>query len=137
MSLDESVRLNQDEANTQKESNEVNIKRKVKRVDYVLKLTSNEIERKNPAQSPGLTNLHGKHEIRYKTNSKFDGKNKEKVTLKMEKPLNFVPKSDKYFKFRNEENKGKQLNNKDIYGTINKHMMKTQRYERSKYSPEK
>lgn len=104
-------------------------KRKVKRVDYTLKLTSNDIERNNPPKD-----VNKKHPITYRIAS-----NNEILTV--EEPVKSNEQFNKCFKKKPMSQK-KRLNDKEIFGTTDRQVLNTQRYDKvsynsSKYSPGK
>lgn len=104
-------------------------KRKVKRVDYTLKLTSNDIERNNPPKD-----ANKKQPITYRVSS-----NNEIITV--EEPVKSKEQFSKCFKKKPMSQK-KRLDDKEIFGTNDRQVLNTQRYEKvsynsSKYSPGK
>lgn len=104
-------------------------KRKVKRVDYTLKITSNDIERSHPLPSnPSHPTLSSHQKPKTYRMPSATPSLSSKISL---------PKSS-----RKNSSQQKRLNNKDIFGTSNSKMLKTQNFEKgnyntSKYSPMK
>lgn len=118
-SLDNSINLKE----TDNKSEEKKIK--VKRVDYTLKITSNDIERSNPKKDNRYRNP-----MNYKIQPK-----REPSTLSSKNNLSKGTR-------KKTSSQQKRLNEKDIFGTNDRKIINTQRYDKvnynsSKYSPMK
>ena len=124
LSLDHSMKLETPSKNISDINPNDKSKRKVKKVDYVLKLTSNEIERKAPSLAV--------NKVKKPSNYKIDPQNYAKA-----KKYEIVTKPDKYLRYKNDNLKNKKLKNKEIFGNSNKHMLNTQRYEKLSYNSSK
>lgn len=126
LSLDSSMKIDDTSPKniTDTKFSDKSTKRKVKRVDYVLKLTSNEIERKNPAIVAKKANAPSTYSIKVGADlNAHSKKNKYEI----------ITKPDKYMKYKKDDLKNKKLKNQDIFGNNEKYMLNTQRYERMSY----
>ena len=124
-SLEHSVILSELNNESAKKSEEKKIK--VKRVDYTLKMTSNDIERSNP-----------KRDNRYRIPMNYKIQPKRESSTSSTKTNTIVNKGIR----KKTTSQQKRLNDKDIFGTNDKKIINTQRYDRvsynsSKYSPMK
>lgn len=110
--------LDLDTSNSQHEEK----KRKVKRVDYTLKITSNDIERNQPKKETTKDSLLNKPKT-YKIPT-----SKERLSV------GSSHSGLGQFGRKKNSSQNKRLTNQDIFGTSNSKVLKTQRYEKTAYN---
>jgi hypothetical protein len=118
VSLDHSLSMDKSCKNSTKKKQEER-KRKVKRVDYTLKITSNDIEKNNPEDIKTKKFPMNYHPQVSKKTQQEDDSSKNKFNHCIRKK---------------NTSQQKRLNDRDIFGTNDKKVLMTQRIEKPKYS---